>query len=119
MSHEPDAPPASTGVMAGFAPGAATAIAVAGRAEDIVAEDEDPRTALRTAQERLRAAEDRFRALAANSGEILWTGDAEGRRAGDLVPWCAFTGQSAAEARTRGWARAIHPQDRARVAAAW
>jgi PAS domain S-box-containing protein len=119
MRHESEAPPASTEVTAGFGPGAAAAIAIAGHAEDTVAEDEDPRTALRAARERLRAAEDRFRALAATSGEILWTADAEGQLSGDLGPWCAFTGQSAVEARTRGWARAIHPDDRARVAAAW
>ncbi len=33
--------------------------------------------------------------------------------------WCDFTGQGAEECRGRGWLDAVHPDDRARTAAAW
>src|SRR5690242_20724376 len=117
MQHEAEAPPPPTGTAGGCVPAAAVAMADCPR--DAAEDAQDPRAALLAARERRRAAEDRFRALAATSGEILWTADAGGRLSGDVGPWCAFTGQDATEARERGWAEAIHPDDRARVAAAW
>src|SRR5690348_1475956 len=117
MQHEAEAPPPPTEAADGCVTKAA--VAMADCARDAAEDAQDPRAELRVARERLRAAEDRFRALAATSGEILWTADAGGRLSGDVGPWCAFTGQDATEARERGWAEAIHPDDRARVAAAW
>lgn len=119
MQHESEAPPTPTGAASGCVPEAAVAMADRAGERDEAEDALDPPAALRAARERLRAAEDRFRALAATSGEILWTADAGGRLSGDVGPWCAFTGQSEADARARGWAEAIHPDDRARVAAAW
>jgi PAS domain S-box-containing protein len=117
MQHEAEAPPPPIGAAGGCVPGAAVAMADCPR--DAADPAQDPRAALLAAHERLRAAEDRFRALAATSGEILWTADAGGRLSGDVGPWCAFTGQDDATARERGWAEAIHPDDRAHVAEAW
>ena len=109
MQHESEAP----------SPPPEVAVAMADDAWDVALDEAVDALDPRAARERLRAAEERFRALAATSGEILWTADASGRHSGDAGPWCAFTGQSEAEARERGWAETIHPDDRARVAAAW
>jgi len=67
---------------------------------------------------RLHASEDRFHALAAATGQIVWTARADGS-VDDMPGWCAYTGQPADEARGGGWLAAVHPADRERVARAW
>jgi PAS domain S-box-containing protein len=44
---------------------------------------------------------------------------ADGREAGDLSQWEAFTGQSAYEAAHGGWIRAVAPEDQPEAARAW
>jgi PAS domain S-box-containing protein len=67
---------------------------------------------------RLHASEDRFQALAAATGQIVWTARADGSM-DDMPGWCAYTGQPAEEARGGGWLTAVHPADRERVAQCW
>jgi PAS domain S-box-containing protein len=66
-----------------------------------------------------RADVERSRALVEATGQIIWTADAQGNLTGDLAPWCAFTGQTPAQASGRGWLDAIHPDDRERTQRAW
>jgi PAS domain S-box-containing protein len=67
------------------------------------------------AERRLRESDERFQALAASAGQIAWTMTAAGMAA-DVRTWCAFTGQSQDAAWGLGWLRAVHPDDRQRVA---
>ena len=65
-----------------------------------------------------RANDARFRALAAATGQIAWTARANGS-VDEMAGWCAYTGQTAGEARGWGWLAAVHPADRERVAQTW
>jgi two-component system, chemotaxis family, CheB/CheR fusion protein len=76
-------------------------------------------TRLGEARERLRASEERFRALVTATAEIVWTMDAAGRAVEDAPAWRDFTGQSQDEWSGRGWLDAVHPADRARVEELW
>src|SRR5579863_9991216 len=67
----------------------------------------------------LREIQQRYRALEEATGQIIWTADADGQLTGDLGVWCAFTGQSAEQARGWGWLEAVHPDDRATTAEIW
>jgi PAS domain S-box-containing protein len=67
---------------------------------------------------RLRASEDRFQALAAATGQIVWTARADGS-VDDMPGWCAYTGQPAKEARGWGWLAAVHPTDRDAAVEGW
>ena len=78
----------------------------------------------RVAAEQARAAMDaRFRALVEASSTVVWTTDARGAIIEETLSWGAFTGQTWAPGehsyRDLGWMTAIHPDDRASVAAAW
>lgn len=53
---------------------------------------------------------ERWRALAMATGQITWVANARGEGT-DLDSWCAFTGQTLAEAAGMGWSAAIHPDD--------
>lgn len=77
-----------------------------------LAEAEQARTAL-------ARNERRYRSLVESIAAIVWTRTPEGEFVEEQSMWCAFTGQSAEEARGRGWLDAVHPDDRARVAATW
>jgi PAS domain S-box-containing protein len=65
----------------------------------------------------LRQSEERFRALVDASAQIVWTSDAEGAVVEDSPSWRAYTGQSYEQWRGWGWLDALHPEDRAPVAA--
>ncbi|MFY0566847.1 ATP-binding protein [Archangium lansingense] len=70
--------------------------------------------------EELSRSEARFRSLVVATSTILWTTDATGNIQEDSPTWCDFTGQSYDKWRSgTGWQEAIHPEDRARVSAAW
>jgi PAS domain S-box-containing protein len=70
--------------------------------------------------EELSLSEVRFRSLVVATSTLLWTTDATGCFREDSPTWCAFTGQSYESWRNgSGWWEAIHPEDRARAAAAW
>ena len=62
---------------------------------------------------------ERYRALIAALGEIVWTTDARGEMAGDQPGWQSFTGQTSAEIQGTGWLAAVHPEDRSEAASAW
>ena len=62
---------------------------------------------------------ERYRSLVAAIAQVIWTCDAEGEMAGEQPSWAAFTGQTLAQYRGRGWLDALHPDDRAPNAEAW
>jgi PAS domain S-box-containing protein len=74
--------------------------------------------ALTERQALLQTSEHRYRTLVGSTATILWTTDAQGRNT-ELSRWCAFTGQTAEEARGDGWLQAVHPDDRAAFAHQW
>lgn len=61
----------------------------------------------------------RYRSLVESIAAIVWTRTPDGEFVEEQSMWCAFTGQSAEEARGRGWLDAVHPDDRARIRATW
>ena len=67
----------------------------------------------------LEAREQRFRALVEASSQIVWTTDPNGSVVEDSPSWRAYTGQTKESWMGSGWLDAVHPQDRARVSAAW
>ncbi|MCK6460349.1 MAG: response regulator, partial [Planctomycetes bacterium] len=75
--------------------------------------------ARKTVEEALRQSEERYRSLGLASSQIIWTTDAKGNVASDLLAWRAFTGQSEEDVRGEGWLEAVHAGDRSRVRDAW
>ena len=67
----------------------------------------------------LRESEERFRALAEVSPVVIFRTDVDGRCTYVNARWCDIAGQDSAAALGTGWMQAVHPDDRARVAAAW
>jgi PAS domain S-box-containing protein len=86
---------------------------------DAIIEVDDDVTEQRNAEAQLRGSEARYRALVAATAQIVWSMSADGREAGDLSQWEAFTGQSAYEAAHGGWIRAVAPEDQPEAARAW
>ncbi|KMO18303.1 hybrid sensor histidine kinase/response regulator [Methylobacterium indicum] len=76
-------------------------------------------TRRRAAEERLRHAQERFRALVDSAAAIIWSADANGELSIGQWRWTAYTGQSDEECQGWGWVEAVHPDDRARAADAW
>jgi PAS domain S-box-containing protein len=66
-------------------------------------------------EDALRFSEDRYRSLALAGALIVWTKNAQGEVVEDWPMWRAFTGQRAGELAGRGWANAVHPDDRERI----
>jgi PAS domain S-box-containing protein len=73
----------------------------------------------RRAEDALRRNEQRYRSLVLASAQVVWSTTADGQVVEDLPTWRAFTGQTADEARGRGWVEAIHPDDREQVRRDW
>jgi PAS domain S-box-containing protein len=67
----------------------------------------------------LRRSEERYRSLVEATALVVWTTTPDGRVHEDLPAWREITGQSPDEVLGHGWLDAVHPDDRARVAAAW
>lgn len=67
----------------------------------------------------LKESEKRFRTLASHAPVGIFLTDPQGDTIFVNDTWSAMTGLTLAEAGGGGWARAIHPDDRARVAAEW
>ena len=69
----------------------------------------------------LRALRERYQALVLATGQITWIARGEGSvvEADEGRDWRLYTGQSGDASHAEGWQEAIHPDDRARVAAAW
>ena len=71
------------------------------------------------AEAALRESEERYRALALATAQMVWTTNAQGEVEKDIPAWSALTGQSEEEIRGGGWSNAIHPEDRERAMADW
>ncbi|MGZ4971771.1 MAG: PAS domain S-box protein [Limisphaerales bacterium] len=67
----------------------------------------------------MRLSEERYRSLVLASAQIVWSTDAAGQVMEDSPSWRAFTGQTVAEMKGRGWLSIVHPRDRARIAEMW
>ncbi len=67
----------------------------------------------------LRESEERFRVLTQAIPSFLWETDAEGFNTFMSDAWCSYTGRTAAESAGRGWAEALHPDDRERTYGYW
>ncbi|MGC9945543.1 MAG: PAS domain S-box protein [Bryobacteraceae bacterium] len=81
-----------------------------------IARDMGERAALENA---LRFSEERYRSLALAGAQIVWTKNARGEVVEDWPMWRAFTGQAVSETTGRGWASAVHPEDRERIGVVW
>jgi PAS domain S-box-containing protein len=67
----------------------------------------------------LRLSEERFKALALATAQMVWTTDARGMVIEDSPSWRAFTGQGVSEWLGRGWLDVVHPEDRERTFSTW
>jgi PAS domain S-box-containing protein len=63
-------------------------------------------------QQARRLREDRFRAAASASSDLLWITTPDGLIQEESPTWQAFTGQATSDMLGRGWLDAIHPDDR-------
>ena len=61
---------------------------------------------------------DRFNALLSATAAAFWINGPDGEPL-EMPQWAALTGQSHAQVLGEGWLDAVHPEDRARTAAAW
>ncbi len=86
---------------------------------DAIIEVDDDVTEQRNAEALVRGSEARYRALVAATSQIVWSMSADGREAGDLTQWEAFTGQTPYEASHGGWIRALSPEDQPEAARIW
>ncbi|HSP45988.1 MAG TPA: PAS domain S-box protein, partial [Chthoniobacterales bacterium] len=77
--------------------------AVAGVTRDI--------TARRRAESALRASEERFRNMADNIPQVIWTNDGEGTANYFNKRWFDYSGLSQEESYGRGWEAIVHPED--------
>ena len=82
----------------------------------VVIDDVDER---RTADDRLRVSENRYRSLVDASTAIVFTADPQGRFVPPQDSWEASTGQRADQYADWGWSMAIHADDRARTERLW
>lgn len=69
--------------------------------------------------QRIRERDERFAALIAATGQIIWTNSADGQMTADQPAWGAYTGQSPQQYRGFGWADAVHPDDQQPTVDAW
>ncbi|MFO1282225.1 MAG: PAS domain S-box protein [Burkholderiales bacterium] len=74
-------------------------------------------TERRAAERMLRERDHLQRTLLDAAPAMLWTADTQGRTTYTSPRWNEFTGLSSAEALGRGWAAAVHPEDRERMLA--
>ncbi|GJD55594.1 PAS domain-containing protein [Methylobacterium dankookense] len=66
----------------------------------------------------VRQRHDRLNALVAATAAVFWINGPDGEPR-EMPQWQALTGQSHADMAGEGWLDAVHPDDRARTAAAW
>ncbi len=83
------------------------------RANDVL----EQRVAKRTAE--LAATVARLRAATEALPDLTWSSGADGLWTWANRRWEAFTGVPEVEARGAGWLRSVHPEDHAKVMAAW
>jgi PAS domain S-box-containing protein len=70
-------------------------------------------------EQALRESEERYRALALATDQIVWRCDAAGNNVWSSDSWQRILGRKTDEAKGRGWLDFVHPDDRARVAQSW
>lgn len=70
-------------------------------------------------EQRIRERDERFQALIAATGQIVWTNSASGHMTGEQPGWAGYTGQSPEEYHGFGWANALHPDDSEATVATW
>lgn len=75
-------------------------------------------TARKVAEQNLVESEARFQAMADDAPVLIWTADVTGRADYFNRQWLEFTGKSAAEQVSEGWASPVHPEDRRGLVAA-
>ena len=71
------------------------------------------------ARQAIRESEERFRTLASHAPVGIYLTDPSGDCLFVNKTWCRMTGLTPEEARGKGWVKAVHPDDRERVAAEW
>jgi PAS domain S-box-containing protein len=76
-------------------------------------------TGRRQAEEAMRESERRFQTLAVISPVGIFRTDAQGQTIYVNPTWCEISGLSATEALGVGWLRAVHPDDREKLAKEW
>ncbi|HEX5761190.1 MAG TPA: PAS domain S-box protein [Thermoanaerobaculia bacterium] len=76
-------------------------------------------TERRRAEEALQASERRFRTLTAHAPAGIFLADPDGNCLFVNERWCEMAGLSPEEAQGRGWARALHPDDKEAVLREW
>jgi PAS domain S-box-containing protein len=70
-------------------------------------------------ESQLRESRQHYQALAESLPHLVWTCRADGYCDFLSQQWVTYTGRSAEEQLGRGWADAVHPDDRARVEREW
>jgi len=76
-------------------------------------------TERKRAEEALRESERRFQTLAISSPVGIFQTDAQGQTTYVNPQWCEIARLSATEALGVGWLRAVHPDDREKIAQGW
>jgi PAS domain S-box-containing protein len=89
-----------------------------GRIIGILSSGEDV-TERRRAQQALRDSEARFRALTESMPQLVWSTLPDGYCDYLSRQWIEYTGAPETEHHGSGWLRAVHPDDRAEIAARW
>ena len=72
-----------------------------------------------TLEQALRESEERYRALAVATAQIVWRADAAGNNLWTSDNWQRLLGWESVKAGGRGWLDFVHADDRARVAQKW
>lgn len=88
-----------------------TPLRLTGVSADVTARQEDERL--------IRERDERFQALIAATGQIVWTNSADGQMTAEQPGWGRYTGQSPEEYQGFGWASAVHPEDSGPTIASW
>jgi PAS domain S-box-containing protein len=73
----------------------------------------------RMTYEALQQAEQRLTTLVEGVWQLVWRAACDGSWTWSSSQWTLFTGLSKIESQGEGWLEAVHPDDRARVQAAW
>ena len=76
-------------------------------------------TARKQAEEQLRASEERFRTVADNVPQLIWTNDAKGDANYFNRRWHEYSGLSSKASYGRGWQAIVHPEDAPASVARW
>jgi PAS domain S-box-containing protein len=71
------------------------------------------------AEEGLRVHLDRYKSLVLAIAQLIWTLDPKGDMSGEQPSWAAYTGQTFAQYRGRGWLDVVHPDDRVSSVEVW